>query len=307
MIHIACNIDDNYTQHCGVMINSLYENNKEERITVHVIVDKLSDNSKLSLTKITQKYNQSIYFHEVKGFALLQLPNLKDYNLSAAAYLRLFIPEILTELNKIIYLDCDLIIRKKITALWNTAISLYAIAGVEDAPYFPDKFERLNIPSQFGYFNSGVLLMNLKKLREEKFTSKAIEYIRDNFNKIVHHDQDVLNALLFDKKIFIPLTQNMMDVFSQEKPFIQQKYLSELNNCKNDSVIAHFAGKLKPWMCWIKSPFYKEYYKYLKLTEWKKFSPSLKTQMQARPFPRNILNILGVYYIYFMCSHLLRK
>ena len=131
MIHIACNIDDNYTQHCGVMINSLYENNKEERITVHVIVDKLSDNSKLSLTKITQKYNQSIYFHEVKGFALLQLPNLKDYYLSAAAYLRLFIPEILTELNKIIYLDCDLIIRKKITALWNTAISLYAMTTTE--------------------------------------------------------------------------------------------------------------------------------------------------------------------------------
>lgn len=307
MIHIACNIDDNYTQHCGVMLTSLFENNKEKTITVYVVIDKLSEKSKLSLTKIAQKYNQVLYFREVKGFELFELPNLKNYYLSAAAYLRLFIPEILADIDKVIYLDCDLIVRKSITDLWNIDISSYSVAGIEDAPYFPDKFERLNIPPQSGYFNSGVLLMNLKRLREDKFTQKAIEYIKVNFNKIVHHDQDVLNALLYDKKLFLPLTWNMMDIFSQDNPFILPKYLQELTKCKNDPAIAHFAGQIKPWMCWMKSPFYKEYYRYLKLTEWKKFTPSLKIQMRARPFPRNILNILGIYRLYFKYKSSLHK
>ena len=72
-------------------------------------------------------------------------------------------------------------------------------------------YTRLHYPSSDSYFNSGVLLVNLDYWREEGLMSKALDYISKNGSKLVFYDQDVLNALLHDCKLFLPFRYNVQD------------------------------------------------------------------------------------------------
>lgn len=101
-------------------------------------------------------------------------------------------------MEKLIYLDCDIIVRHSIAKLYDIDIEDYLLGAV----YHNDKlsvnngaFKRLHIPVEQGYFNAGVLLINLKKWREEHIYEKSIEFLRNNSESIVNHDQDVLNVV----------------------------------------------------------------------------------------------------------------
>lgn len=67
-----------------------------------------------------------------------------------------------------------------------------------------DNYKRLHYPSSDSYFNSGVLLINLDYWREKKLMYKALDYIAKNGNNLVFYDQDVLNALLHNSRVFLP-------------------------------------------------------------------------------------------------------
>lgn len=260
MKNIICGIDDQYCQHCGAMLLSLFESNPGA-ITIYVLSLELSEKSKNLLKELVDSYQKQIHFIDIPSELVLNFPMKSTDYPSLATYLRLFIPQLLPfEVDKALYVDSDIIFKKDISALYDSDITNYALAGMEDAPN--QNALRLGFPESDLYFNAGFVLLNVKYLRDMDFTNKAMAYIRDCREKIVLHDQDVLNALLHGKVLFVPIKWNMLDCFYRKPPFIAKKYMRELHENLDSPAVIHFSGPLKPWHHGCPHPLRKEYFNY---------------------------------------------
>ena len=277
-IHIACNIDDAYLKYCIVMLTSLFENNRDESFRIHIIAASLTYESRKKLRLwVEGRYKQELCIYEAGEKMLKGCAIYGDSHISMATYYRIFLESILPEdVSKVLYLDCDLIVNGPVNACWHTDISRYAIGCVEDMwSGKTDNYERLSYDASFSYFNAGVLLVNLNHWREMKFQNKAMQYIPGHIDKLVFNDQDVLNALLYDKKQFLPFRYNVQDGFLRRKRRIRPTSIPLLDEELKHPVIIHYTGGKKPWQYKSQHPYKNLYFRYLDLTEWKGERPQV--------------------------------
>lgn len=249
LVNIVLSSDNNYAQHLGVVLCSIFENKKfDYNINIHVIDGGISDENKKRLGELEKKYNFLIKYLYIDSSLL---PNLViNGHITESAYYRILIPKLLdSNIDKVLYLDSDLVVLDDIARLFNFEINNYFAAVVESSSSNGRK-----------YFNSGVILMNLKKWRAEKITEKTLEYIKNNPDKLEFWDQDALNAVLFGKCLFLD------SIFNFEISGSERKY-----NKKIKPFIIHYIGNVKPWKFSYIGPFKDVYFKYLELTPWKNY------------------------------------
>ena len=275
MIHIACNIDDNYIMQCCTTLVSVMHNNRDEQITFHVIAESLSDKGKEQITAEVEKYNQQVVFysHSLNK----NLPAFESAHISSAAYLRLYVAEILPQdIHKVLYIDCDLIVNGSIKDLWDIDVSSCAVGAVEDMWSGKDcYYERLEYAKDFTYFNSGVLLINMDYWRQAHISDVAMDYARQYADRLIFNDQDILNALLHDKKKLIPFRWNVQDGFLRRKRRIQSHSIPSLLEELKHPIIIHYTGHRKPWLYICLSPYKNLFFKYLDMTAWKGYRPQV--------------------------------
>ncbi len=265
--------DINYIMPCGIMMTSLCENNKDELITFHFIInDTVTPPFKEQLTKIAKFYSKEIEFitmddNELKG---LPIP-LKRY--TASVYYRMFLAKILPlDIHKVLFLDGDIIIRRSLIPLWETDISDVAIGAIPDMGDANMEFyNRLQYDSSKGYFNGGVLLINLDYWRTHDVLERLLDYLAKYPSRIVLNDQDVMNVVLQDEKRNLPLKFNMQEgyLYSHNSNFEWGKYGDELNEALTTPTIIHYTHKIKPWYKECPHPYKDEYLKYKEMTIWK--------------------------------------
>jgi len=175
--------------------------------------------------------------------------------------------------------------------LWNIDLSGYALGVVCDAEGWNiEYFNRLRYPSQSGYFNSGVLLINLEYWREHDVKSDFLNYIKEHRENIKYHDQDVLNYVFHDKKKSLPIKYNLMHSYLWKKPHYDYwLYEKEVLAARKDPVIVHFTGAFKPWDKYQRCPhpFRSTFYKYQNQTKWK----GVKTDY--RPLKLRLINFVA--------------
>ena len=118
--NILCATDDNYVPYCGIMLTSLFENNKELKLYIYILAEHLSDRSRNEFATLARNYNQKIEIITVNNDTLKDCPiRIGDY-VSIATYYRLLAPILLpSEIDKVLYLDCDIIINDNISELYN--------------------------------------------------------------------------------------------------------------------------------------------------------------------------------------------
>lgn len=271
MIHIVCNIDINYIEHCGVMLNSLFEYNSSEEFTVHIIyTNALPILKRQRITDFCAKKGVQVLYYNVDFSRIKDFPIESYDHLNLSAYLRLFTPVLLpASISKVLYLDCDMMIIGSIKELWNIEMADYAVVAVEERePYDKESPKRLNYPTEFSYFNSGVMLLNLDKLRAINFVDMALSFITSNNNVMRFHDQDVLNALLHKDKKFISIRWNVMDFFLYIKPEVQSDRIEDWKESLKCPAIIHFTGPRKPWKYSCDNPFRDTYINYARKNGW---------------------------------------
>jgi lipopolysaccharide biosynthesis glycosyltransferase len=267
MIHVVCAIDNAYIAHCGVMLVSLFENNRSANFYIHIISTGLEEKEFAKLKKLISNYRHAYksYFFDA---GLLEGAPVSGH-VSLSTYYRVLIPELLPEtVDKVLYLDSDIIIRHNISALWETDINNLHLAAARELVTEEHK-KSLEIPDEFCYFNAGILLMNLEKWREEQTSKKVIAFIGQNAQKLVFWDQDALNANLFNSCKILPSQWNVTaGFFSQEveKYGLDAKEVKQV--CENPYII-HFTGTEKPWKYFSNPPFKDDYFFYRKKTVWK--------------------------------------
>lgn len=273
--------DDKYAQHLGVMFTSLLENTKAKNVDFYVIDGGISDLNRDKLVTTVKKYNKNIEFLNVnkEKYSSFALKN----NMSHAAYYKLSIPELLpSKCNKVIFLDCDLIVLDDIEDLWQIDVSNHNLAAVLEPEF--TRHEELKLDESVSYFNSGVMLINLDLWRKNKISEKAYEYLEENSYNISLHDQDAFNVVLSRYSLLtIPQRWNQRPKYTL-KDFPSVYYNErEFKEAVNSPGIVHFAGgNNKPWHYLCDHPNANDYIKYLKMSEWKDYVPLEQIKMNTR-------------------------
>lgn len=254
-INIVFSSDNNYSKYTGVAICSIFENKTTEKnINIFILDGGINETNKEKLINISKKYNFYLEFKKVSNEKIKKLKTTG--HITHPTYYRIMIPEIFPNLNKVLYLDCDILVTGDLLDLYLIDIEKYFIAACDEEDYIKGRLEILEIPNH-KYFNAGVLLINLKKWRKENLSKKLINHALENLHKFDMHDQDILNSFLYDKWIEMPYKYNYTSWFLDLHP---------IKNIKDVSII-HYTG-LKPWNYDCLNPLKKEYFKYLKLTPW---------------------------------------
>jgi lipopolysaccharide biosynthesis glycosyltransferase len=256
-IHVVTAVNDGFAKHLAVMLYSLLKNKVSANpIIIYIIDSQISEKNKSLLTKTVQRFNADIKYLTIDqtlydGFIL-------THHLTQETYHRISIPELLEkDIEKVIYLDSDIIIKEDITRIWDINIDHYFLAAVIDAWQGVKKLRHsdLSIPDDCDYFNAGVLVLNLKKWREHNITNQIIDFMKKNQNIIRYPSQDPMNAILHDKWLQL-----------DEKWNYQSKHLYN-TDLRLEPAIIHYTGKdSKPWWS-LKNPLHNEYFKYLKKLE----------------------------------------
>lgn len=256
-IDVCFTIDEGYSQHVCVAMSSIVYNNPKLQLRVYLLFFRISVLSKRKIFKFCKRNGIELELIEVDN-RLTSKFKVSGHG-SEVNYLRIFIPQLLIKINKVLYLDSDTLVYAGIGDLFKLDIGSYPLAAVATPENNVSSI--LNIPSE-NYFNSGVLLMNLEYWRKNAVTEKLVKYILMNSSKITYWDQDALNSILHDSYLKIAERWNYlrMDISSVES----------VN-------IVHFAGVHKPWDYYCTHPFKSEYYKYLKFTPWRGMKPVQET------------------------------
>lgn len=274
--NILASCDNNYIMPCGVMICSVCESNRDRSFCFHIIIDEsVTDSSKISLTNIVRKYKANISFYTFSRDDVLKALGSDGIsfadNISLPTYYRLFVETILPPpLDKCLYLDCDIVVRGRLDELFTMNLDNCSVGCVPDiSEGITEYYERLGYPKELGYFNAGVLLINLGYWRSHHLMSQFVEFYKNHRTRIKQHDQDILNYVCRTSKHILPIKWNAQDGFFLNRCYFdRKKYTEQLSEAEHNPIIVHYTG-IKPWEKQCENPFKTVFDYYQDKTEWK--------------------------------------
>lgn len=283
--HIVYASDDKFAEILGVSMVSLYENSKDMHdIIVYVLDSGITVANKQKLNLVAESYHRSapVWINAKDISHELGMDIAVDRG-SLSQYARLFVSSDLpSDLEKVLYLDCDIIINKSIRELWNINFCGKTIAALMDAF---SKYYRMNIDlnSNDIMFNSGVMLIDLKRWKKNKVEQRLMEFIRSKNGMIQQGDQGVLNSVLshetycFDPKfnsvtVFYDFTYKEMLIYRRPPRFYTKEQVEAA--VKEPNVI-HFTTSFlsnRPWIEGCKHKYVGEWMRYKEMSPWNNYS-----------------------------------
>lgn len=287
-INIVYAANDGYAMLAGISIISLFENNRDVNdINVYILSDNIKDDNKDKLNEISRKYNRNITVIDISE----ELEKLIDTGLSGyvnsldnghTIYARFVIGMLFPELTRMLYLDCDTLINGNISELYHRDLCGNPIGLAYDCSH--DNYKKyIDLPHDAHYFNSGVMLTDLDKWRENRCYERIIEHIKKVNASYPLPDQDLLNKvlgtectplhmsdnylsqyLLYDYKSNLFVYNKKSGVYWTDKEWISPE------NAPKQAIIFHFSGKTftRPWFSNSKHPFKKLYDVYYEISPW---------------------------------------
>ena len=238
MIHVCYGLydrDGRYSKFVGTSIVSIFENT-QENVTVHILHDNtLTDDNYDKFNYIANKYNQKIKFYNVEALVPDKVEDMKKEmssilksHFSIATLYRLLIPQLISELPKIIYLDADIIVNRNIKDLWDINVNNHSLAAVSeiliDVEFQKNKRVKYLINAGLvkdeDYFNAGVLVINLNRWRNNDDLSKGYKFVC-NHPECIYFDQDILNYCF--SKDYVKLDADF-DIFLTTERILHKPY-----------------------------------------------------------------------------------
>lgn len=205
--------DDNYVPLLATAIKSLLTNaSKEYTYKIYVLTTNMSQDKREKIAAMATTNSTIEFIALAKELDKVKhLFRLRDYY-SKETYYRFFIPDLFPKYKKVIYLDCDIIVKGDISELYNIDLGdNYVAASPEEVftlhpNYMEYPRKALGIEPEV-YFNAGVMLLNTERLLKDKIAEKFVALAEKYTFRIVQ-DEDYLNVLLKDHKMILPLDWN---------------------------------------------------------------------------------------------------
>ncbi|MFR6471245.1 MAG: glycosyltransferase family 8 protein [Turicibacter sanguinis] len=252
-------VNKKYLPHAKVMLASLREHMPGEKINVYLLYNSLKNNHIHKFEKYLNNRHQ-ITLHAIKventPFDKCKL----TYHFSIEIVYRLVAAEVLPKsLTKILWLDSDIIINKSSLDFYNTDINNVYACVCKGRGDTVRHNRRLGLPLEYNYFNSGVMLLNLKMIREKRLIDKYVEIAKRYNDKLILLDQDIMNVAFSDKNIIYFDSKLYNYQIGGDFILSEKEYVDFLNTC----CIMHFAaGFSKPWKVAYHNGLEKIYWKY---------------------------------------------
>ncbi|MES2489443.1 MAG: glycosyltransferase family 8 protein [Pseudomonadota bacterium] len=287
-IHIACAADRNYVPHIATLLQSLAINHGGEGVTVHFLHDATVTAEQLAqLRRQVEQLGMQLVCHLPTEAQLAGLPITERY--PQVVWFRVLLPELLPDVERILYVDADTLVLQSLLPLWQLDLTGMPLAAVQDviSPAHAHVPADIGLRSAEDYFNSGVLLMNLKEMRASDFYGRMKALDRKRF-AAGFPDQIALNAVAEGKWLRLHPKWNCMTPFisGTERASQLQHHNVEQRLAGASPCILHFEGywqRAKPWQYRCDHPFQWLYLHYRNLTPW----PLLQLE------GRNLKNILA--------------
>ena len=296
--------DDNYAWLAGISLLSLLKNNSGKH-SIYIMDDGISGENKEKLSEIVGQFDSDINFIDVRSNIEKLINNgTSGYgatdNMNMTVYARLFAADLLPDtIDSVLYLDCDTLVR----------LSLDELKCENAMMMWPDCLRNeykkvINIPLERVYYNSGVVVMNLKKWRECNCTKIFFDHIRNIRADYPLVDQDIINVALYDYidggqiSGYNCLSQMLLYKYNdykyiyglEESNWMSKKLFEETIE---DPKIVHFCGNtyIRPWFKNSHHPFKDEWYRYFWESPWNgkelvkcKFKPPYAVQYFSNKF-----------------------
>lgn len=250
-----------YVPYGGVFLQSLIDHiNISSNYDIIILEKNITDGSKESLQRICAGHrNVSLRFFNAGNMFSTEL-YVAAPSYAEEAYYRLLVPWILENYDKAIVMDCDITVKKDIAGLFSFDVNDYLAGGVVDVVYqgmlnmnrnndFKYCTEELRLSEPYTYLNTGVLLMNLNRMRERLSQKEVIEFAEKSKFRI--QEQDILNYLLAGQVNFLPIRWNyyaegndwVKEQINNAPLKSKQQYKAEFEKV----CLLHFASVPKPW------------------------------------------------------------
>lgn len=273
--------DNNYAEIMGISILSLLENNQDmDDIRVYIINDNISEENCKKIESVFESYNRKQpIWKKVKGInEALQMEVYED-RFSQTQFARLFLEEIVAdEDDRILYLDCDTIIHDSLKELWSMPLGETIGAVLADA-FSPLYRGNIGLKKNDLMFNSGVMLIDMVKWREEYVGHQLRAFIRSHKGMVQQGDQGVLNAVLSKKVCTFSPRYNFLtnySAFSYEDMMVYRKPVNiyseeEIEDAKAAPCIIHYTSSFmvaRPWEQGIEHPYKSLWMDYKSMSPW---------------------------------------
>lgn len=307
--HIACSTDDNYVQHCMAMLCSLLENNRQHDIVVHLLHHGLSNIGQKSIAELVKRYGKTIAIYDIDESYFENLTIADNHpNLSIATYYRLILPTILdAAIDRILYLDCDVIVLGDVKNLFELNLDGFGVAAVKDCTSGNNHRMVVSLPLDFTAFCAGVLMINLNYWRKNNCQENMLRFANEMRDRLFMEDQDVLNHEFRGRWFQLPYKFGYTPM--SIVPIDINQTLEDVLEYAYKPVIIHYASFVKPWLN-VSFPGRECYWKYarlsgfknLKETEAKKSVRRMICKLKARcylnryvrPFVPDLIEIIVV-------------
>ncbi len=240
-MNIVLAMNSKFVMPSMVCMTSVLENNKTP-IDFYILYSKLHDTEIEAMETLVKSYgdNYSLTPIKINETYFRECPT---FGRSQESYFRLLIQDVLpSNLDRCLYLDGDTIVQKPLDDFYNTHFeegkALLVCEDISEILFYHKEMNQiLDVPLEYQYFNTGVLLFDLKYFRKNFSAKIFLNYVRDNPSKLKFIDQNVINALCYDIAQFVnSSTYNYLEIFVN--PIL-------INDTMEKAVVVHFS--LKPW------------------------------------------------------------
>jgi len=245
-INILVTLDENYLPRLNVMLSTLIGFNPDCMFDIYLLHTSIGRDA-LKLTEAILGNAGRLISVQAHDLKLDRAPTTSRY--PKEIYYRIFAARYLPDtLDRVLYLDPDLVVNGSILPLYQMDMGDYYFAAASHTGPFLQKVNtlRLDMEEHSPYINSGVMLMNLTLLRREQNFEDVFRFIEKRKNLLVLPDQDIISGL-YGSRIYAldAFRYNITErLFQMHAPF-EKRF--DLDWVRKNSIIIHYCGKNKPW------------------------------------------------------------
>lgn len=277
--HVLYAADERFAGILAVALESLLVHHRHiDQLRVHILSNGLSEASQQKLQALARRHHRT--------FHIMSMPELERFTgipvacqskITATAYYRLFIADMLPEVDRVLYLDCDTFVCEPLDALFYKPLENSCAAVSE--PWSPHLKKRLGLSRPDENYNSGVLLIDLAAWRRENLQEAFQGYIQRQDGKVYFEDQGVLNMVLKGKIDKMPLRYNVTTPYYAYGPkgtsiacgCMIPYSEAEVREAINRPAVVHFTNcyvAARPWVEGSRHPYAGEWLKLKANTPW---------------------------------------
>lgn len=264
-VNIALITDSRYTPPTMVSMYSAIKNKCDNSTyNFYIIAENITPQDKNAIMKLKSLAPQTVNISIISRDAPdLPYENMQRFLQYKVGMHKIYLPDILKKLDKVIYMDGDTIVLKDLSRLFNMNLTgVYAAVAKDGIFYrFPKEMAEMGLDKRGFYFNSGVMLYNLELQRRNNIVEKLVDYIKTHED--FFGDQDVLNMVFADKLKLMSYRYNCISTFFETddldflSTYFGEPLPKETFHIYENATIIHYAGD-KPWQETYRPEFLKE-------------------------------------------------